>query len=63
MRLYKKIKSMKTSILKFDFINQQIGRIIKDAIVPGKYGKNPTPKPVQKKVDIFLFFAIFRNCN
>ena len=39
---------------KFNFTNHITGKIAKDAIVPGKNGKNPTPKPVQKKSANFL---------
>ncbi len=39
---------------RFNFTNHITGKIAKDAIVPGKNGKNPTPKPVQKKSANFL---------
>ena len=43
------IPNINISNEKLIFINHTIGKIIKEANVPGKYGKNPTPKPVQKK--------------
>jgi len=38
----------------FIFTNHTTGRIMRDAIVPGKKGKNPTPNPEQKKRGKFL---------
>ncbi len=43
------IPNIKTSKEKFNFINHINGKITRDAIVPGKKGKNPTPNPEQKK--------------
>ena len=49
------IPNIKISKEKFDFTNHITGKIAKDAIVPGKNGKNPIPNPVQKKSENFLF--------
>ena len=48
------IPNIKISKEKFDFTNHITGKIAKDAIVPGKNGKNPIPNPVQKKSENFL---------
>ena len=48
------IPNIKTSKEKFNFTTQITGKIAKDAIVPGKNGKNPIPNPVQKKSENFL---------
>ncbi len=48
------IPNIKISKEKFNFTNHITGKIAKDAIVPGKNGKNPTPNPVQKKSGNFL---------
>tara|TARA_Y100001954_G_scaffold207902_1_gene231797 strand:- start:429 stop:587 length:159 start_codon:yes stop_codon:yes gene_type:complete len=49
------IPNIKISKEKFDFTNHITGKIAKDAIVPGKNGKNPMPNPAQKKSENFLF--------
>ena len=53
------IPNIKISNEKFNFTNHITGKIAKDAIVPGKNGKNPIPNPVQKKSENFLI--IFDN--
>ena len=52
------ITNIRISNEKFNFINHITGKVAKDAIVPGKKGKNPIPNPVQKKSGNFLI--IFR---
>ena len=48
------IPNIKISNAKFNFTYHITGKIVKDAIVPGKKGKNPTPNPEQKKRGKFL---------
>ena len=48
------IPNIKISKEKFNFTYHITGKIAKDAIVPGKNGKNPIPNPVQKKSGNFL---------
>ena len=48
------IQKINISNEKFIFTNHTTGRMISDAIVPGKKGKNPTPNPEQKKRGKFL---------
>ena len=48
------IPNIKISNAKFNFTYHINGKIVKDAIVPGKNGKNPIPNPVQKKSENFL---------
>ena len=45
-------------IEKCNLTNQKKGRIKAEAMVPGKNGKKPIPKPLQKKIENFLIFIV-----